>query len=93
MPLYTRDTQEQIRATKTEPSVELEVPDEVVDAIACRLDVVDEPTPADARSAAWDHIQPNFELVTSDGERVTTAALGRAGDPDALDNALDAASD
>ena len=91
--LYTEDIQDQIRTTKSQPTVELEVPDEVVDAIACRLDVVDEPTPADARSVAWDHVEPNFELVTSDGERVTTAALGRAGDPDALDNALDAASD
>ena len=91
--LYTEDIQDQIRTTKSQPTVELEVPDEVVDAIACRLDVADEPTPADARSVAWDHIQPNFELVTSDGERVTTTALGRAGDPDALDSALDGASD
>jgi len=60
-------------------TIEAEVPDHVVDAIASRLDVVDQPDRETALDLAHECVETSFRFVTTDGEPVEDAALDRAG--------------
>lgn len=76
--IYTERLQDEIENTKVSETLEVEVPDRVVDAIASRLDVLDEPDEGDARDLAHDHVAASFRFVTTDGEPVEEVALERA---------------
>ena len=76
--IYTDEAQDEIKSTTASEAVTITVPDRVVDAIAARLDVLEDPDEADARDIAFDHVEMSHRLVTPDGELVERAALDRA---------------
>jgi len=71
----TADRTENNTVTET---LEVELPTDVVDAIADQLEDVDDPDASDARDFAHEHVATSFRFVTSDGREVEQVALERA---------------
>jgi len=69
--------QSKIESTTHEEHREIEVPEDVVTAIAARLEAVDDPDAGDVRDLAHDHIDETTEFVTTDGQSLETAVLSR----------------
>lgn len=68
-----------VESTTTDEDVTITVPERVVDAIADRLETLEDPDEDVAHDLALDHVDMSHRLVTEGGEDVATAALDRAG--------------
>lgn len=90
---HTETVDEKEASTTVSNQTEVEVPAKVVTTIATRLEVsgIDNPSAADVRDFAHDHVETSTEFVTPDGQSLETAVLARVRSPavDSVEAALE----